>query len=557
VVYRHWSILSAVWNQQEWLLPAKQVWANLGRAELSRVVNLSLLALLVEVAGVGGAIGYLVSERRRKLPPGEGARFATLADLRKANLLNGVKGYSVLLGRFAGQDVRYSGDSHFFVNGPSRSGKGRGFVMTNLLEWRGSVLVLDVKGENLELTGPARAAMGQEILVFAQGSESTHCWNPLDFVRPWPTRATDVMNMAAALVEEPERGEKFWAQTARSLLAGLLAYVLDSPTMEGRRTLRPVQKLLVTPNGLVSTLQAILELEPKLQSFVVESFRGYLTATDKNREQFKTSVETALQGRRNKLVADATSKSDFDIREFRRKAMTVYIVAPVSDFATVEPLIRLFIQQIHDLSLRERHKPDERHKVLLMLDEFYQSKRLPEVVVRAPLVGGFGFRIAVIAQNLPQIDERYSKVTREAFLGNMDVRFFIAANDDTTAEAISRDLGRKYVKRETWSERTGFGAVGGVTRQSSWAETQLLSADNILSDDKALLLVRGHPGVVLDKLNFYTDAAFIAVVEDASALSSMLKIPALAPVPEWPLFEPAPAGTVIPENPIWWRINAK
>ena len=557
VIYRRWDMLNAVVNNHDWLLPAEQVWTNLGRAELSRVVNLSLMALMVEVAGIGGVIAYLAEERRRRLGPSDGARFATLADLRKANLLNGVVGYSVLLGRFEGKDVRYSGDSHFFVNGPSRSGKGRGFVMTNLLQWRGSVIVLDVKLENYLLTGAARSAMGQQIIVIAPGSEASYCWNPLDFVRPWPTRATDVMNMAAALIEEPDRGEKFWAQTARGLLAGLLAYVLESPSMEGRRTMRSVQRLLVPELNLAATMKAILEIEPKLSTFVKEAFRGFLNGDEKQRKSFSQTADTSVQAWKNQLIADVTAKSDFDIRDFRRKGMTVYIAAPVSDFATVEPLIRLFIQQIHDLSLRELPKPDEKLKVLLVLDEFYQFKRLPEVVRRAPLVGGYGFRIAVLAQNLPQIDEQYSKVTREAFLGNMDVKLFIAANDDTTAEAISRDLGRKYVKRESISQRVGFGSGSSVTRTSTWAETQLLSPDNIkrLSDEKTILLVRGHPGAILDKLNFYEDPEFTAVVDDAAALKSMLKIPRVEEVVEWPLFDPVPAGVTVPGNPLLNKVK--
>jgi type IV secretion system protein VirD4 len=559
VTFRRWDMLNALVKNHDWFLPAEQVWTNFGRAELSRVVNLSLVALMLEVAAVGGAIAYCATEWRRSLGPIDGARFAARRDLRKAKLLQGAPGESILLGRFEGKDVRYSGDSHLLVNGPTRSGKGRGFVMPNLLQWLGSAIVLDIKLENYLLTGATRAAMGQQIIVIAPGSEFSHCWNPLDFVRPWPARATDVMNMAAALIEEPERGEKFWALTARGLLAGLIAYVLESRAMEGRRTMRSVQRLLSTEDGLAKTLQARLEIEPNLSSFVVESFRGFINGEEKQRKSFEKTVDTGLQAWKNKLIGDMTAKSDFDIRDFRRKGMSVFIASPVSDFGTVEPLIRLFIQQIHDLALRELPRPDEKLKVLLMLDEFYQFKRLPEVVLRAPLVGGYGFKIAVMSQNLPQIDERYSKVTREAFLGNMDIKLFIAANDDTTAEAISRDLGRKFVKRVAVSERLGFGGGNGVTRTSTWVETDLLSPANIkqLSDDKTLMLVRGHPGVILDKLNFYSDPVFQRSVKESAAFRSMLKTPAVEEVVEWPLFEAVPPDVQIPRGALRKEVSAR
>src|SRR5258708_25909635 len=84
--------------------------------------------------------------------PRDGSRIATLADLKKAELLDGKPGYSMLLGTFRGHDVRYSGDSHFYVNGPTRSGKGRGFVMPNLLEWRGSAGAPGGRKEEWNLT---------------------------------------------------------------------------------------------------------------------------------------------------------------------------------------------------------------------------------------------------------------------------------------------------------------------------------------------------------------------------------------------------------------------
>jgi hypothetical protein len=130
----------------------------------------------------------------------------------------------------------------------------------------------------------------------------------------------------------------------------------------------------------------------------------------------------------------------------------------------------------------------------------------------------------------------------------MDIKLFIAANDDTTAEAISRDLGRRFDKRVSISERNSFGAAKSVTRTTSWVETNLLSPSNIkqLSDDKTLLLVRGHPGVILDKINFYADPECRSIVERNAALQSVMKVPPLAEAVEWPLFRLAPVGVEIP-----------
>ena len=245
----------------------------------------------------------------------------------------------------------------------------------------------------------------------------------------------------------------------------------------------------------------------------------------------------------NRLIADMTGHSDFDITQLRHKPFSIFIAAPVSDFSVAEPLIRLLIQQIHDVLLRTEPGEDEPHKVLFMLDEFYQFKRLPEIIYRAPLVAGFGFRIAIIAQNLSQIDERYGKTTREALLGNMDVKLFIAVGDDVTADSISRDFGKHYVERSGWNSGNGS-RIGGRSVSGRFESVPLMPADvtKRLDDKKAMLLVRGHYGVILDKLNFYTDRRFRGSCRGGRCLRKEAGRAKGSATREWPLFKPRPAG---------------
>ncbi|WP_192798420.1 type IV secretory system conjugative DNA transfer family protein [Brucella intermedia] len=56
----------------------------------------------------------------------------------------------------------------------------------------------------------------------------------------------------------------------------------------------------------------------------------------------------------------------------RSKPFSLFICSPVSDFRTVEPVIRLLIDQISAVLTRNEPGPDEPYKVLLMLDKFYQ-----------------------------------------------------------------------------------------------------------------------------------------------------------------------------------------
>jgi len=537
------------------LMPAKQLTAYFGDPRLSRVATIATAATAVETAILGGGAFLLAKQPWAVRPPSDGSRFAGLPDLKKAGLLDGKLGHSILLGTFGkgrqAVEVRYSGDSHFFVNGPSRSGKGRGFVMTNLLEYQGSAIVLDVKLENWEKTGPARLAMGQKCYVFAPGSKHTHRWNPLDFVRDWPERSTDLINLSASLIPLGEKEDPYWKQTARGLFAGVLGYVLESKTMEGRRNLRSALRLFSTGNSFSAVIAHILKREPDLNGFIVDSFRQHLGRDEEQRPSFEGHITTSLSPFNNLLMAEALSSSDFDIREMRRNPFSLFIASPVSDFGTVEPIIRLLIQQIHDVMLRKLPGKDEPHKTLMMLDEFYQFERLPEIIKRAPLVAGYGMTIALVAQNIPQIDERYGVKTRDALLGNMDITLNIAVGDDTTAKIVSGNLGRQYVEREGWGKGGGL-LMSKQASQGRFELIPLMDPDAVLRlDDRSTILqIRGTYGAILNKLNFYEDPMFVDRRCEVAVHAARMPEPVITLTPEWPLFgdrPPSPPAADVPE----------
>src|SRR5215207_1115824 len=106
------------------------------------------------------------------------ARFARGGEIMKANLM---ARRGLILGRHSVSLLRNDDPTHVLVVGPTRSGKGVGFVIPNGLGWDGSLVCLDIKQENVKAFGAARQAAGDEVFVFAPGSTRTHRYNPLDF----------------------------------------------------------------------------------------------------------------------------------------------------------------------------------------------------------------------------------------------------------------------------------------------------------------------------------------------------------------------------------------
>ncbi|MCE2661136.1 MAG: type IV secretory system conjugative DNA transfer family protein, partial [Rubrivivax sp.] len=135
--------------------------------------------------------GVLAATQTRR-PLHGAARFASRPELSKSGLL-GDDG--ILLGRVGNDYLRLPGQQSVLLSAPTRSGKGVGIVVPNLLAWRGSVVVLDIKGENHELTAGYRARHGQRVFKWAPFASSTSSTSPSS---PEPTNSQTEVGQGTA-----------------------------------------------------------------------------------------------------------------------------------------------------------------------------------------------------------------------------------------------------------------------------------------------------------------------------------------------------------------------
>ena len=123
------------------------------------------------------------------------------------------------------------------LSAPTRSGKGVGVVIPNLLNWPDSVVVLDIKGENFDVTAGYRAAHGQAVYAFSPFDEDarSHRWNPLSAVRTSPLhRVGDLLAIGQVFFPNDGSGtssEAFFNDQARNLFLGLGLLLLETPEL--------------------------------------------------------------------------------------------------------------------------------------------------------------------------------------------------------------------------------------------------------------------------------------------------------------------------------------
>jgi len=368
------------------------------------------------------------------------ARWAKRTEVAKAGLL-GPDG--VLLGQLGSDYLRHDGPEHVLCFAPTRSGKGVGLVIPTLLTWAGSVVIHDIKGENWTLTAGWRRRFGR-VLLFDPTNPKSHAYNPLLEVRRGPWEVRDAQNIADILVDPEGSIEKrnHWEKTSHALLVGAILHVLYA---EPDKTLAGVANFLSDPKRPIATtltaMMATAHLGDRPHPVVASAARELLNKSENERSGVLSTAMSFLGLYRDPVTAEVTSRCDWRIADLVEGARptALYLVVPPSDISRTKPLIRLILNQIGRRLTEELESKRQRHKLLLMLDEFPALGRLDFFESALAFMAGYGLKSFLIALSLNQIERAYGP--NNAILDNCHVRVSFASNDERTAKRVSDALG--------------------------------------------------------------------------------------------------------------------
>lgn len=254
--------------------------------------------------------------------------------------------------------VYFPADGHFLTVAQTGSGKGTSLIINNLLCYRGNALVVDPKGEAW-ITAPRRRALGQNVHIVdpwdevnrVYGSrvgvrEKTSRFNPLSVLKPGaPDYVDKLAYLAEALIVTQGAKDPFWDDTARELVAGLMAYVVEKPETKDKASLGLVRSLLMEPANVIS---AIIEMASE---FPAGSMAARKLGQFDNPEQAK-QLASIIQSARtqtafldSQILNDTMDSSDFSFDDLRDGGppTTVYLVLPPDYLDTYARWLRLMI----------------------------------------------------------------------------------------------------------------------------------------------------------------------------------------------------------------------
>lgn len=524
---------------------------------LLRVKTFFFISLLL---CFGGTFAAYMSRRDRTVDKtlfGK-ARFATWKDVSKEKL-DVEKG--VVLGKFKDRLLRLGGYEFVLLAAPTRTGKGVGFCVPNLLQFADSAVVLDIKGENYNLTSEFRRRyMGNEIIYFNPFSERTHRWNPLSYVSTDPNfRANDLMALATIIYPVNEK-DPFWSDAAKNLFIGLGLLILETPELPptmGEILRQGSGKGMAIDEYLKKVMQQREASARPLSHTCRDTLNRFLNSGEQALKGVHATFTASLTPWANAVIDKATSDDDFNLRDVRRKKMTIYLNIPAGEILQAAPIIKLFFSQLINENVKElpEHNPELKHQCLLLMDEFTAMGKVDIIAKGVGYMAGYNMRLAIIIQDKQQLEAVYGSEDAHNIISNMGAVIYFTPSQIGEAEEYSKMIGNDTVS--TSSRQTPKGSLFGVkgeggspsTTEQYQSRAIMLPQELLqMSKDLELVVRSGMPVIQADKIRYYEDPyfneRFTAVPMHEVAIGQdrrKVPIPAALPGGDWADYQSAVA----------------
>jgi type IV secretion system protein VirD4 len=509
----------------------------------------------IKIAGYtsAAAIGFyffmeFIILRNRKQNIFGTARWATEKDLERAGLL-GLSG-GMILGQTAKAEVGAAYDQeknavvlhlkkpsrkivqagiyNTALAAPTRAGKGVSSGIPTMISYPGSIIVLDFKGENFNLTSGFRARFGR-VYRWAPTGETGHHFNPMMEIRGGDDAFSDA-NLIADILTTPASGvsnssSEHFTSAARDFLTAVILHCLCSDWKN--KSLPGCREFLAQndPSDPENT-KYIYDLmmssdhgDPAIHQSILEGAGAQRKRPDDEGGSVLSTVNNALAVFADARIKRNTADSEFYIDEFVETAvpLTLYLTIQYSDVQRISSLIRMFIMLFsRRFTSGETQATNRKFKIplLFILDEFDKLGKMEELHMNMGIHNGFGIHYFLIFQSINQLNSIYGK--DHSFLAHCRNTIFYApgAGELESAEIISKICGRESINKANISYSGSRGALGfnNASLSSQDQERNLINADEIikLPLDQFILICQGQPPYIGKKNVYYEDPVFKA-----------------------------------------------
>jgi type IV secretion system protein VirD4 len=303
---------------------------------------------------------------------------------------------------------------NMLIVAPTRGGKGL-LAVSQLLSWKHSVVVNDIKGDLFTQTAGYRATLGKVFVIDPTGIG--HRYDPLS----GKTTEDQLYSAAARLLYKPHESDPIFTQRA----IGMLTQLFLAARLEELAPMPYVRQIIRL--GLAGAAKHLQEISPDLATQFLDVRYEEANFTDR----FLLSAWGTLTANIKPLVTETVVRcvagSDVSPGELMlgEQPITVYLRWPERDLLALSPLVRMLWGSIIDelITTYDQAEGNGCKPVLLLVDEAGRTA-IPSLADHATTVVGRGISLWVAVQSLEQLRAEYGEARAQVLMDNMETQLY-------------------------------------------------------------------------------------------------------------------------------------
>lgn len=449
------------------------------------------------------------------------------AVLKLTNINSAEGNIGTILGIKNGKIVSLPLDSrlnkHTAIYGASGTGKSRCFVRPQILQCSAreeSLIITDPKGEIYADAAAFLRKEGYNVKVFnlvdPQYSDSWNCL--LEICKAEGQKELMAQTFAEVVIKNTMQGGKadhFWDNAEMNLLKALVLYIAMDENRDNPDGTPTIAKNIGAAYELLTSCdeKKLNQMFDKLPAShpAKQPYGIFKQSSESVRGNVIVGLGSRLQVFQSDIIRKITTYDEIDL-EMPAKHKSAYFVIMSDQDSTLDFLSSLFFSFLFIRLVRYADVKGTDGKcdvpVNFILDEFPNIGSIPDFTKKLSTIRSRDLRVAVIFQNIAQLQNRYPMGLWEEIVGNCDTQLFLGCTDQMTAKFISDRTGEMTIEVVSQGVQKKSIAltqsIPDYRENKSIGKRVVLTPDEVLRlpNNNALVIIRGQKVLKVEKFDY-------------------------------------------------------
>jgi len=379
---------------------------------------------------------------------------------------------------------------HSVTLAPTGKGKTNRFIIPNILNCEGSMVITDPSGEIYQKTSGYLSQKGYKIQVLNPlDLKQSNRFNPLLRMKSYQQLKQIALNLVN---QKLGSNTDFWsANAAEQLFLVLQAQKKYLPEYNNLANTRWILNNFHDEEKMNAFMAKVFHSEP----FILAEYESFISNDEKVKSSVLATTKTALDLFTDPDIRQLTATDNMEIEKLRSEKTAIYLIVPERKVSYYALLLNLFyftcFETFSDIEPGKEDLP-----IFFFMDEFGNMGQIYEFDKIATTIRKRKCSLNIILQTKRQLRQNYGDDgAYNIYEGGMGTKIFFRGLDQEGCEYLSKILGSNTVYD------TEF---GGVSEKARVVSQPLMTADQIrMMASEEAVIIRGSEKPVKMTMPFY------------------------------------------------------